>query len=55
MSFDIKKIGAAITKAFDAEDKNYDENVIDFLSLKVTADFESKVKDDIIDVEDIIS
>ena len=53
VSFDIKKIGAAITKAFDAEDKNYDENVIDFLSLKVTADFESKVKDDIIDVEDI--
>ena len=53
VSFDIKKIGAAITKAFDAENKNYDENVIDFLSLKVTADFESKVKDDIIDVEDI--
>ena len=36
--FDIKKIGAAITKAFDAENKSYDENVIDFLSLKVTAD-----------------
>ena len=53
VSFDIKKIGAAITKAFDAENKNYDENVIGFLSLKVTADFESKVKDDIIDVEDI--
>ena len=51
--FDIKKIGAAITKAFDAENKSYDENVIDFLSLKVTADFENKVKDDIIDVEDI--
>ena len=53
VSFDIKKIGAAITKAFDAENKSYDENVIDFLSLKVTADFENKVKDDIIDVEDI--
>src|SRR5690625_3234139 len=53
VSFDIKKVGGAITKAFEAENKNYDENVIDFLSLKVTADFESKVKDDIIDVEDI--
>ena len=53
VSFDIKKIGAAITKAFEAENKNYDESIIDFLSLKVTADFESKVKDDIIDVEDI--
>ncbi len=53
VSFDIKKIGGAITKAFEAEDKNYDENVIDFLSLKVTADFEDKIKDDIIDVEDI--
>ena len=53
VSFDIKKIGGAIKKAFEAEDKNYDENVIDFLSLKVTADFESKIKDDIIDVEDI--
>ena len=53
VSFDIKKIGGAITKAFEAEDKNYDENVIDFLSLKVTADFEDKIKDGIIDVEDI--
>lgn len=53
VSFDIKKIGNAITKAFEAEDKNYDENVVDFLSLKVTADFEDKIKDNIIDVENI--
>ena len=51
--FEIKKITDAITKAFEAENKNYDENVIDFLALKVTSDFASKVKDDIIDVEDI--
>jgi len=51
--FDIKKITDAITKAFEAEDKNYDEGVIDFLALKVTADFESKIKDNIINVEDI--
>ena len=51
--FDIKKIGEAITKAFEAEEKKYDSNVIDFLALKVTAEFESKIKDNIINVEDI--
>ena len=51
--FDIKKISEVITKAFDAEEKNYDSNVIDFLALKVTAEFESKIKDNIINVEDI--
>ena len=51
--FDINKIKNAIIKAFDAEKVNYDENVIDFISLKVTADFESKIKDNIVDVETI--
>ncbi len=53
VNFEIKKITDAITKAFEAENKKYDENVIDFLALKVTSDFQSKVKDNIIDVEDI--
>ena len=53
VSFDIQKIKEAIVKAFEAEDKNYDENVIDFLSLKVTADFEPKLEKGIIRVEDI--
>ena len=53
VTFDIKKISEVITKAFDAEEKNYDSNVIDFLALKVTAEFESKIKDNIINVEDI--
>ena len=48
VNFDINKIGDAITKAFEAENKNYDSNVIDFLALKVTADFEPKVKNNII-------
>ncbi len=51
--FDIKKISNAIIRAFDAEGTNYAEGVIDFLALKVTADFADKVKDNIIDVEDI--
>ena len=51
--FDIGKISAAITKAFDATGHNYHPNVIDFLALKVTANFESKIKNDTIGVEDI--
>ena len=51
--FDIKKISSAMMKAFEAENKKYDEEVIDFLALKVTADFEPKIKDNIINVEDI--
>src|SRR5574344_2407015 len=53
VNFDIKKISESITKAFEAEDTNYDEGVIDFLALKVTADFAGKIKDNIIGVEDI--
>lgn len=53
VNFDINKIGDAIIKAFEAEDKNYDKNVIDFLALKVTADFNEKIVDNIVNVEDI--
>jgi ribonucleoside-triphosphate reductase len=51
--FDIKKIAAAITQAFEAQNKAYHPGVIDFLALKVTADFEPKIKDGYISVEDI--
>ncbi len=53
VSFDISRISAVIIKAFEAENVKYDNNVIDFLALKVTADMEPKIKDSIIDVEDI--
>ncbi len=53
VAFDLSKIGDAIKKAFEAEEVTYDDNVIDFLVLKVTADFADKVKNDIIGVEDI--
>ena len=52
-AFDIKKIAAAITKAFDACEKQYHPTVIDMLALNVTAHFEPMVKDDLIGVEDI--
>ena len=51
--FDLKKISNAIKLAFDAQERNYNENIIDFLALKVTANFEPKIKDHHISVEDI--
>lgn len=51
--FELQKITEAIKKAFAAEETNYDDNVIDFLGLKVTADFNDKIKNNIIDIEDI--
>lgn len=52
-TFEIGKISAAITKAFQALDKQFHPSVIDLLALRVTADFESKVRDGRIAVEDI--
>ncbi len=51
--FDIAKISDAIKKAFDACERQYNDNIIDFLALKVTSDFEPKIEDGIIAVEDI--
>lgn len=53
VSFDLSKIGAAITKAFDAQNRQYNPDIIDMLALRVTADYEPKVKDGRISVEDI--
>ena len=52
-TFEIGKISAAITKAFQALDKQFHPSVIDLLALRVTADFEPKVRDGRIAVEDI--
>ena len=51
--FDIAKISAAITKAFDAVGKQYHPSVMDMLALRVTAEFEPKIKDELVAVEDI--
>lgn len=53
VSFDIKKIADAITQAFEACNKKYNQDVIDFLALKVTAEFEPKIENDTISVENI--
>ena len=51
--FDIAKIGGAISKAFDATKKHYNQDMTELLSLRVTSDFQSKIKDGRIDVESI--
>ena len=51
--FNLTRISHAITKAFDATGIPYSPDVINLLSLQVTADFASKVKDNTIDVESI--
>lgn len=53
VAFDLNKIKTAITKAFQACEKPYDENVIDFIVLKVTADFSDKIHDGTVAVEDV--
>ncbi len=53
VNFDITKISSAIKQAFDACQKQYNDDVIDFLALKVTAEFEPKVQDQKISVEHI--
>ena len=53
VSFDISKISTAISQAFDACQKQYNQDIVDFLALKVTADFEPKIEDDKISVEHI--
>ena len=52
-SFDLNKISSAITQAFEACNKQYNANIIDFLALKVTAEFEPKIENQAIAVEDI--
>ncbi len=52
-AFNLTKISDAIKKAFDAQEKQYHDSIIDLLALKVTADFEAKIENNQIEVEDI--
>ena len=47
MDFDIKKIENAIERAFMQEHKFYTHDLIEMLALRVTADFNSKIKADL--------
>ncbi len=51
--FTLTKINDAIMKAFVATERSYNNDIVDLLALRVTADFQDKIKDDGIAVEDI--
>lgn len=51
--FNLSKISAAIEKAFKATEKFYTGDIINLLTLRVTADFQQKVQDEKISVEDV--
>ncbi len=51
--FELAKISEAIKKAFEAEEKQYGKDMLDMISLRVTADFQKKIQGDKVTVEDI--
>ncbi|MDE6607366.1 MAG: ribonucleoside triphosphate reductase, partial [Lachnospiraceae bacterium] len=51
--FTLSKISDAVMKAFNATDMQYNNDIIDLLALRVTADFQDKVKEGAVHVEDI--
>ncbi|MCQ2537070.1 MAG: ribonucleoside triphosphate reductase [Lachnospiraceae bacterium] len=51
--FTLSKIAAALSKAFTATQKNFNDDIINLLALRVTSDFQPKIKDGTISVEDI--
>lgn len=53
VDFNLEKISQAISLAFEACETNFVPQIIDFLALKVTAEFEPKIKNDLVQVEDI--
>ena len=50
-AFCLDKISGAIIKAFNATQMQFDQDMIDLLVLRVTADFQSKIKDGSVHVD----
>ena len=53
VEFKLDKITSAIEKAFKATGMQYDHDILDLLSLRVSADFQKKIKEEKIYVEDV--
>ena len=51
--FVLEKIGGAIVKAFDATQVQFNQDIVDLLTLRVTADIQGKIKGGNVNVEDI--
>ncbi len=53
VEYDMSKISTALSKAFNAKQVNYTADILNMLTLRVSADFSKKIKDNVISVEDI--
>ena len=53
VDFEISKITGAMIKAFEAQERSYHPSIINMLALQVSADYEPKIKNGLIAVEDI--
>ncbi len=53
VDFEVGKITTAIEKAFDAIGKNYTFEILNLLALRASSDFEKKIKDDVVNIEDV--
>ena len=51
--FDLTKIEDVVERAFNAEHQEINKDILELLALRVTADFNKKIKDDSVSVEDI--
>ena len=53
VDFDMSKISTALSKAFNAVNINYNADILNMLTLRVSADFSKKIKDNVVSVEDV--
>ncbi len=53
VDFNLGRIKEAIVKAFNATENKYTDEIIDLISLRVTSDFQSKIKDGKVKIEEI--
>lgn len=53
VKFELSRISDAIMKAFRATNMDYTNEIVDLLSLRVTADFQARVKEGQIHIEDV--
>ncbi len=51
--FDLSKVKEAMKKAFTATEKYYTDSIVELLALRVASDFNDKVREDRVPVEDI--
>ena len=51
--FNLNRITDAIVKAFNATEMQFTNEIVDMISLRVTADFQPKIQDGKIHIEDV--